>query len=306
MFVTWGQRFSCLFLFPVDYEASQGNWDSSKSFPVCQMLKNMYKFVFNTFHTSIRVSYWPCPVVLRGMQHRAWWTSSLPTRILLLLIMLPLKLICIDKHFFFNPVATFQECKQEVLGSAGFTYLLFMQPDIPTVSEAHDGYLSSKTLNILSHWTRKCTHGIITVVSNHLAFFPGLYVHIPFVHMETSVDCCSVPECRHAYNQQSAAVYKLSDFIVHSTHSSGSGWGSFPLKETCLVLLVTRSYPSSGIPIWCFSFSKGSLTRLWTGQLYSGMLICLHFHHRSLQKRLVLWFRQKLLSLSQCDKMQTF
>lgn len=101
MFVTWGQRFSCLFLFPVDCEASQGNWDSSKSFPMCQMLKSMYKFVFNTFHSSIRVSYWPCPIVLSGMQHRAWWTSSLPTRILLLLIMLPLKLICIDKHFFF-------------------------------------------------------------------------------------------------------------------------------------------------------------------------------------------------------------
>ena len=150
------------------------------------MLKSMYKFIFNTFHNSIRVSYWPCPIVLSGMQHRAWWTSSLPTKFLLLLIMLSLKLVCIDRHFFWilRPSSKKYRDLQDlhIYYSCSLTF---------TVSEANDGYLSSKTLNRSSHWTRKCTHGIITVVSNHLAFLPGIHVHVPFVCMETSVDCCS-------------------------------------------------------------------------------------------------------------------
>lgn len=99
VFATWRQRF-CVFLFSCDLESSQQSWDSSQSYPMCQMLKTMYKFMLNTFDHSISISYWSCAIVLKWNVAQSWWTSLLPTRILLLFVMLSLKLVCIDRNFF--------------------------------------------------------------------------------------------------------------------------------------------------------------------------------------------------------------
>lgn len=60
---------------------------------------------------------------------------------------------------------------------------------LPTVSEAIMGICHQKFLT--DHPTGQesaLMGGIITVLSNHLAFLPGTYVPVPFVRTET---CCS-------------------------------------------------------------------------------------------------------------------
>lgn len=60
----------------------------------------------------------------------------------------------------------------------------------------------------------------------------------------------SLPEHWQAHNPQSATANKLADFIIGNRRGSSSGWGLSLLKQkTCIVSLVTRPYPSAGIPV---------------------------------------------------------
>lgn len=99
----------------------------------------------------------------------------------------------------------------------------------------------------------------------------------------------------NAYNQQSTAVYELL-YLLYIEHVVQAVL-KITLEGDLLNFVCDKVLPfirdSRCLYLW-----KGYLTRLWTGELYPGTLICLCFHHRSLQKRLVLWFRQNLFEFA--------